>query len=159
MTPINEPLLKTDRIGCLRYTLEQKKTMVDTYRASGLSTSEPTRQPKALAMPTHFDLKLMQLLDDEPSSSACSIWRKFTARRKRSTDGRGAILAAGASTPFSPPSGPTQWLFQEPPAESKFLAARKQIPSSKGLLIPKYNKKLELILTIKVESLKLYPPL
>lgn len=26
-------------------------------------------------------------------------------------------------TPFSPPSGPTQWLFQGPPAQSKFLAA------------------------------------
>jgi hypothetical protein len=30
-------------------------------------------------------------------------------------------------TPFSPPSGPAQWLFQEPPAKSKFLAA----PSSR----------------------------
>ena len=28
-------------------------------------------------------------------------------------------------TPISPPSGPTQWLFQGPPAESKFLAAVK----------------------------------
>ncbi|MDH4444400.1 MAG: hypothetical protein QE267_04645 [Akkermansiaceae bacterium] len=27
------------------------------------------------------------------------------------------------STPISPPSGPDQWLFQGPPAESKFLAA------------------------------------
>lgn len=38
MTPINESVLKTDRIGRLRYTPEQKKTMVDAYRASGLST-------------------------------------------------------------------------------------------------------------------------
>jgi hypothetical protein len=28
------------------------------------------------------------------------------------------------STPISPPSGPAQWLFQKPPAESKFLAAK-----------------------------------
>jgi hypothetical protein len=28
----------------------------------------------------------------------------------------------GTSTPFSPPSGPAQRLFQGPPAESKFLA-------------------------------------
>jgi len=34
---MNESLLKTDRIGRLRYTSEQKKTMVDAYRASGLS--------------------------------------------------------------------------------------------------------------------------
>jgi hypothetical protein len=27
------------------------------------------------------------------------------------------------ATPISPPSGPSQWLFQGPPAESKFLAA------------------------------------
>jgi hypothetical protein len=32
------------------------------------------------------------------------------------------ILAVGDS-PFSPPSGPAQRLFQEPSAESKFLAA------------------------------------
>ena len=25
--------------------------------------------------------------------------------------------------PISPPSGPTHWLFQKPPAKSKFLAA------------------------------------
>jgi transposase-like protein len=34
---MNESLLKTDKIGRLRYTSEQKKTMVDAYRASGLS--------------------------------------------------------------------------------------------------------------------------
>jgi cyclic pyranopterin phosphate synthase len=28
------------------------------------------------------------------------------------------------ATPISPPSGPTQWLFQGPPTESKFLAAK-----------------------------------
>jgi len=37
MTPMNESILKTDRHGRLRYTPEQKKTMVDAYRASGLS--------------------------------------------------------------------------------------------------------------------------
>jgi transposase-like protein len=34
---MNESILKTDRHGRLRYTPEQKKTMVDAYRASGLS--------------------------------------------------------------------------------------------------------------------------
>jgi transposase-like protein len=34
---MNESILKTDQIGRLRYTPEQKKTMVDAYRASGLS--------------------------------------------------------------------------------------------------------------------------
>jgi transposase-like protein len=37
MTPLNESVLKTDQIGRLRYTPEQKKTMVDAYRTSGLS--------------------------------------------------------------------------------------------------------------------------
>ena len=37
MTPMNESILKTDRQGRLRYTPEQKKIMVDAYRASGLS--------------------------------------------------------------------------------------------------------------------------
>jgi len=34
---MNESLLKTDKIGRLRYTPEQKKTMVEAYQASGLS--------------------------------------------------------------------------------------------------------------------------
>jgi len=34
---MNESLVKADQIGRLRYTSEQKQTMVDTYRASGLS--------------------------------------------------------------------------------------------------------------------------
>jgi transposase-like protein len=37
MTPMNESVLKPDQIGRLRYTPEQKKTMVDAYRASGLN--------------------------------------------------------------------------------------------------------------------------
>lgn len=34
---MNESLLKTDKIGRLRYTPEQKKAMVEAYLASGLS--------------------------------------------------------------------------------------------------------------------------
>ena len=34
---MNESLMKTDRRGRLRYTPEQKRTMVDAYLASGLS--------------------------------------------------------------------------------------------------------------------------
>jgi len=34
---MNESIMKADRRGRLRYTPEQKKTMVDGYRASGLS--------------------------------------------------------------------------------------------------------------------------
>lgn len=34
---MNESVLKTDQIGRLRYTSEQKQTMVDAYRTSGLS--------------------------------------------------------------------------------------------------------------------------
>lgn len=37
MTPMNESMMKADRRGRLRYTPEQKQTMVDAYRASGLS--------------------------------------------------------------------------------------------------------------------------
>lgn len=37
MTPMNESMMKTDRRGRLRYTPEQKKTMLDAYLASGLS--------------------------------------------------------------------------------------------------------------------------
>jgi hypothetical protein len=33
---MNESIMKTDRRGRLRYTPEQKKTMVDAYLASGL---------------------------------------------------------------------------------------------------------------------------
>jgi hypothetical protein len=34
---MNESLIKAAKIGRLRYTREQKKTMVEGYRASGLS--------------------------------------------------------------------------------------------------------------------------
>lgn len=37
MTPMNESMMKTDQRGRLRYTPEQKQTMVDAYRASGLT--------------------------------------------------------------------------------------------------------------------------
>ena len=37
MTLMNESIVKADNIGRLRYTSEQKKSMVDAYRASGLS--------------------------------------------------------------------------------------------------------------------------
>lgn len=37
MTAMNESIMKTDLRGRLRYTPEQKKTMVDAYLASGLS--------------------------------------------------------------------------------------------------------------------------
>ena len=36
----------------------------------------------------------------------------------------GCAVAVGNETPISPPSGPSQWLFQKAPAKSKFLAAR-----------------------------------
>ena len=34
---MNESIMKTDRRGRLRYTEEQKSTMIEAYRASGLS--------------------------------------------------------------------------------------------------------------------------
>jgi transposase-like protein len=34
---MNESIMKTDRRGRLRYTPEQKKTMIEAYQASGLS--------------------------------------------------------------------------------------------------------------------------
>ena len=37
MTAMNESIMKIDRRGRLRYTPEQKNTMVDAYLASGLS--------------------------------------------------------------------------------------------------------------------------
>ena len=37
MTPMNESIMKTDRRGRLRYTPEQKKTMMEAFRVSGLS--------------------------------------------------------------------------------------------------------------------------
>ena len=40
MTPMNESLLKADKLGRLRDTSEQKKTMVQAYRASGLNAPQ-----------------------------------------------------------------------------------------------------------------------
>ena len=37
MTAMNESIMKSDRLGRLRYAPEQKKAMVDAYHTSGLS--------------------------------------------------------------------------------------------------------------------------
>ena len=37
MTDMNEVILKADRRGRLRYTLEQKQALIEAYQASGLS--------------------------------------------------------------------------------------------------------------------------
>jgi hypothetical protein len=39
----------------------------------------------------------------------------------------GTLVKRVGINPHSPPSGPTQWLFQGPPAQSKFLAAIRQL--------------------------------
>jgi hypothetical protein len=39
-------------------------------------------------------------------------------------------------TPFSPPSGPAQRLFQEPPAKSKFLAVSQSVSFSEFFASP-----------------------
>jgi CBS domain containing-hemolysin-like protein len=36
------------------------------------------------------------------------------------------LTSTAGPIPISPPSGPTQWLFQGPPAESKLLAAKQR---------------------------------
>jgi hypothetical protein len=50
------------------------------------------------------------------------IFYRFTALRFTETP---LPLPFPPATPFSPPSGPTQRLFQGPPAKSKFLAAKR----------------------------------
>ena len=46
--------------------------------------------------------------------------------------GAGTITFPSGTTPISPPSGPLQWLFQGPPAQSKFLAAQPPFPRPPG---------------------------
>ncbi|MDH4444399.1 MAG: twin-arginine translocation signal domain-containing protein [Akkermansiaceae bacterium] len=45
-----------------------------------------------------------------------------------------------ATTPISSPSGPSQWLFQGPPAESKFLAATPLPEAPKHLFRPLFPR-------------------
>jgi hypothetical protein len=48
-------------------------------------------------------------------------------------------------TAFSPPSGPIQWLFQWPPAQSKFLAPNEinqQAPQSIYFVFPSFDHDL-----------------
>ncbi len=62
MTPVNESVWKIDRIGRLRYTSDQKKTTVDTYRASGLSEAQlaaiAKEMEEAAAVCTRGELEL-----------------------------------------------------------------------------------------------------
>ena len=41
MTPMNESLMKADQIGRLRYTSEQKQTMVDPKKENGRVLGAP----------------------------------------------------------------------------------------------------------------------
>jgi hypothetical protein len=50
------------------------------------------------------------------------------------------------STPISPPSGPTHWLFQGPPAESKLLA--EDLDRMVGKLKSQLNQALEEIVCL-----------
>ena len=66
-----------------------------------------------------FDIHPMQVTD----------WKKAMTAGASGVFGPGRAKAEAEDferqheTPFSPPSGPPQRLFHEPPAESKFLAA------------------------------------
>lgn len=62
---MNESILKTDRVGRLRYTSEQKKTMIDAYRSSGLSA------PRFAAMHgVNYQTLVSWIKKDKPPSSA-----------------------------------------------------------------------------------------
>ena len=56
-----------------------------------------------------------------------------TVRGEESVGGEDVEVGVEA-TPISPPSGPVQWLFQGPPAESKLLAANPSYADDRKVL-------------------------
>ena len=97
---MNESVLKTDQIGRLRYTPEQKKTMVDAYRASGLSA------PRFAA---HHGVKYQTLVSwirkdkestssTKPQSSPPRLFSLIPAM----IEGSGNLAADGAMEVFLP---------------------------------------------------------
>jgi hypothetical protein len=56
--------------------------------------------------------------EDEIQTQSASVAEEFDVIKEDK-------VLPGTKTPFSPPSGPPQRLFQGPPAKSKFLAARR----------------------------------
>jgi transposase-like protein len=92
---MNESILKTDRRGRLRYTPEQKQTMVDAYRASGLSA------PRFAALHgVNYQTLVYWIKKDTPSStsstSACSPTAFFSLIPAMIEGGINPALADGA---------------------------------------------------------------
>jgi transposase-like protein len=95
---MNESILKTDQIGRLRYTPEQKKTMVDAYRASGLSA------PRFAA---HHGVNYQTLVswikkDKQSSTTPVSSPSNFFSLIPAVIEGSGNPAADGAMEIFLP---------------------------------------------------------
>jgi hypothetical protein len=67
---MNESIIKTDGRGRLRYTPEQKKTMVDAYRASGLSAPRFASQHGVNYQTLVYWIKKEKIHDAHPSPRA-----------------------------------------------------------------------------------------
>ena len=78
-------------------------------------------------IPTEYQAPL--LVDSHAPETLEIAGEGFQAVAGRETQIGEPIGRVKLPTPISPPSGPSHWLFQGPPAESKFLAAS-QIPRS-----------------------------
>lgn len=92
MTPMNESIMKTDQIGRLRYTLEQKQTMIEAYRASGLS---------APRFASHHGVNYQTLVswikkDKQSSTTKTQNTTPFLSLIPAVIDGNGNSAAAGA---------------------------------------------------------------
>ena len=96
---MNESVLKTDQIGRLRYTPEQKKTMVDAYRVSGLSA------PRFAAHGVNYQTLVSWIKKDKQSSTSpkpeCPPSR-FLSLIPAMIEGSGNPAADGAMEIFLP---------------------------------------------------------
>ncbi|MEI6176853.1 MAG: hypothetical protein WCS43_08175 [Verrucomicrobiota bacterium] len=69
-----------------------------------------------------------------PSASTISASSFFNLNGTGASSSVFDVADVTGKTPISPPSGPLQWLFQGPPAESKFLLARLSLLDSEVIV-------------------------
>ncbi len=120
-------LIQEPTTDALWEALAREQSFVDGMKEYHAKALEAVRDAKARAKEETNEW----LREQETNQEANFSDKQEILRALAVLDG---VLSIAPATPISPPSGPAQWLFRGPPAESKFLA----VPALLLLRLPAY---------------------
>ena len=90
---------------------------------------------------TQIDLKkgeFVDIMNVKGPGAVRSIWQLFADHMEIEVTVDGTVQpqarVPAKATPTAPPSGTSQWLTQESPAQSKFLATGRRVPPRRGAI-------------------------